>query len=90
MTFPGYWMNETSGRLVPVVRGYLEGRELTPGELDLMRAYLRQWVEAPVWRSLPGEPDGLAELRRDVDTISDRRSLAGWLERALALGIDPL
>lgn len=87
---PGYWQDEESGVLRPVVESYLNGAPLSPLQIGVMRAYLRQWMHAPAWRSLPSEPGGVAQLRRDVEAISDRASLAGWLERALALGIDPL
>lgn len=45
MTGPGYWMNETSGVLRPAVEAYLNGTEMTPGQIVAMRGYLRQWVQ---------------------------------------------
>lgn len=41
---PGFWMNETSGVLAPVVRAYLSGARLGERPVAVMRAYLRQWV----------------------------------------------
>jgi hypothetical protein len=85
MNLPGYWMNETSGVLEPVVRRYLEGAELELGELATMRAYLRQWIEAPGFRG----PD-VERLRTTLTTITSTTDLRRWMSEALDAGIDPL
>ena len=85
MTEPGFWMNETSGVLRPVVEKYLHGSELTPLEVNIMRAYLRQWIMAPVWRG--PEIDGLRDM---IDSLHSTAQIRTWLERALEAGIDPL
>lgn len=82
---PGFWMNEVSGVLRPVVMAYLEGAPLTPQDLAIMRAYLRQWIASPYWRG----PE-VAQLRQDVDAITSRATLKRWLDRADSVGIDPL
>jgi hypothetical protein len=84
MTVPGYWMNETSGVLEPVVRKYLEGAELSTGEVGTMRAYLRQWMA--------GDFHGpeIEWLRLDVYDIRTTVDLRAWLARAFDAGIDPL
>lgn len=76
-------MNETGGMLQSVVRGYLEGDDLDAAGLAVMRAYLRQWMEAP-WA---GE---VATLRADVEAILTTDDLRSWLRRAAAAGVDPL
>jgi hypothetical protein len=81
---PGYWMHEQSGRLRPVVQAYLEGEELAPEQMAIMRAYLRQWIEFP-WR---GESIDL--LRATVGSLTTRREIDSWLEVAERNGIDPL
>lgn len=80
----GYWMNETSGVLKPVVLKYLDGKQLTPVEVGTMRAYLRQWIAGDF------RGPGLAELRRDVEALASTADLHAWFDRALDLGIDPL
>jgi len=82
MNVPGYWMNETSGVLRPVVEAYLKGGNLNPEQIVTMRAYLRQWIMAPAWR-------GVENLRRSVDNIRTQADLDHWLDRALNEGIDP-
>jgi hypothetical protein len=83
---PGYWMNEQSGFLAPVVEAYIQGEPMTLRDIGIMRAYLRQWIQAPVWNG--GE--AIEELRRGIDEIISRAGIESWLERALDVGIDPL
>jgi len=81
---PGYWMNETSGVLYDAVEHYINLQPLSPADLDVMRAYLRQWMEGDFQGP---ESDG---LRNTIDAIVDRASLQAWMERAVDAGIDPL
>ena len=85
MSVPGYWMNETSGVLEPVVRRYLGGHELEPAELATMRAYLRQWIGAPGFVG----PD-IAHLREGLDGITTTAALRAWMGEAFDAGVDPL
>jgi hypothetical protein len=80
---PGYWMNETSGVLAPVVEKYLNAGELTADELALMRAYLEQWA-----RGFVG-PD-VAALRARLPLIRSSADLGRWLADDIDAGIDPL
>jgi hypothetical protein len=80
-------MHEQSGLLRPVVQAYLEGDELSPAQMALMRAYLRQWICSPVWRSGGGDID---LLRATVGSLTTRRDISRWLEVAERNGVDPL
>ena len=80
---PGYWMNETSGRLVPIVRVYLLGEELSDGQIAIMRAYLAQWVFAPGFA-------GVDDLRQRVSGLRTTSQIRTWIADAVAAGIDPL
>jgi hypothetical protein len=86
MNTPGFWQYEQSGRLRPVVVAYLHGKPLDDEQVTMMRAYLRQWINADVWRNDPG----LDQLRTRIDELVDRASIDRWLSDALDLGIDPL
>lgn len=80
-------MYETSGRLAPVVKKYLEGIELlTDEEISYMRAYLRQWIFAPVWFPV----HSVEQLRAGIDKLVTVEAIHAWLEAALEIGIDPL
>lgn len=81
----GYWMYETSGVLRPAVEAYLLGRLMTEAEIAALRAYLRQWIFAPVWWG-----DGIAGLRDRIDGLTTREAIAAWLDAADEFGIDPL
>jgi hypothetical protein len=83
---PGFWMNEKSGVLQPVVKKFLRGKRLTDYEISVMRVYLRQWIFAEGWYPCPL----LKELRQTVPLISTNTALHVWLEKALEIGIDPL
>ena len=82
---PGYWMNETSGVLKPAVEAYLSGDPLDQAQIAALRAYMRQWIMAPVWRGKE-----VVDLRRRVDGLSSRQTIERWLDDALELDIDPL
>jgi hypothetical protein len=82
---PGFWMYETSGVLRPAIAAYLEGDELTPIEIAAIRAYLRQWADAPGFQGADVE-----ELRASVDSLTNRQAIKRWLDNAGHAGIDPL
>lgn len=82
---PGYWMNESSGRLRSAVEAYLEGRPMTDEQIADMVAYLRQWIDAPGFRG----PE-IDTLRNLVNHINSRVTLAAWLAQAEEAGCDPL
>lgn len=86
---PKYWIYEQGGKLRPAMQRYLEGHLAQPGDTALIRAYLQQWIDSPVWDN-PDTVAELAELRRDVRGIATRMHLDLWLEAAFNLGIDPL
>jgi hypothetical protein len=82
---PGFWMYETSGVLRPAVEAYLRQEPLTGAQIAALRAYCRQWMEGD-WNWTPA----IAELTLDVDALHSREALEDWIDRATALGIDPL
>ena len=94
MTPPGYWMDETAGWLIPAMRRFLEEGELSARDLELIRAYIQQWIDSPVWDQNPAQTlSGRAELktlRHLAHALTDRRSIADWLGRAEDQGLDPL
>jgi hypothetical protein len=81
MTAPGYWIHETTGVLRPAVIAYFHGC-MTPEHIAALRAYLRQWIGAPVWDANPhmGEVERawLAAMRAAVDELTTREAIAAW------------
>lgn len=83
---PKYWMYETSGVLQPVVKAYLNGGRLDQNQITIMRAYLWQWLQSPVWA-----PSGMLEsLRLRVAAIETHHDIEAALATADELGMDPL
>ena len=79
---PHYWMTEQTGRLADAVETYVGGDALTPGALDLIRQYLRQYLERAV---MTGDANRkvlisqLAGLRtaRDIERFADELAEIG-------------
>jgi hypothetical protein len=73
---PHYWMTEQTGRLAEAVETYLNGDPLTSEALDLIKQYLRQYLERAIMTGdakrnvLVGK---LATLRtnRDIERFAD-------------------
>ena len=94
MTAPLYWMHETSGFLEPAIVAYLHREPLDEMQISILRAYLRQWIDATVWNDNPfaanSDQQTIDELRAAVKHLATREDIEGWLHRALEIGIDPL
>ncbi|HZF24011.1 MAG TPA: hypothetical protein VE030_11175 [Burkholderiales bacterium] len=97
---PKFWRNETGGELQPAVMAYLTGEPMTLRQIALMRAYLQQWIDSPVWNP-PGPPDvpkgtctdarlELEFIRAALAEVRTRAQINEWLHSALSIGIDPL
>lgn len=82
---PDYWMDERSGVLRPAVEAYLKDGEMTAMEVAAMRAYLRQFIDADVWKG-----PVIGELRRRINDLTSRQAIEVWLDDAIDAGIDPL
>ncbi|NEI52692.1 hypothetical protein GR217_34300 [Rhizobium leguminosarum] len=82
---PRYWTDETSGFLQPAIEAFCNGYQMTPNQITTMRAYLRQWIDAPAWQG-----PAVDELRKAVNGLTSRQAIADWLAEALREGIDPL
>lgn len=83
---PGFWRHESSGVFTGPIRKYLGGQSLTPEDVQLIRAYLKQWIAAPVW----GTDAEVAALRHAVNELYTSKDIHRWIHRALDVGIDPL
>jgi hypothetical protein len=81
-----YWMAETSGVLRPVVAAYLKDEPLSVYQIAVMREYLDQWINDPIWQPT----SNLRLLRDTVRNLSTRQQLDCWIDTALEDGIEPL
>jgi len=82
---PNFWLYDPSGKLSMVVRRYVERRSMSPVDVAVMRAYLRQWINGD-WHNCAL----LDALRTKVAEIRTRQDITDWLIMAEGQGIDPL
>jgi hypothetical protein len=69
----------------------LAGKDLTVRDADLMRAYLKQWVDSEGYPYETGEGrQWLAELRERVRSIASRDDIRQALSIMTARRMDPL
>ena len=73
---------------------YIRGEELSLRDVWLVRDYLRQWVEAPVWEQNPhmtfqGQVE-LVKLRAKVLGAKTKEQIDSCIELATDMGMDPL
>ena len=91
---PGYWKFETSGVLRPAIEAFLVGAPMTDEQIAAMRAYLRQWINSPIWDKNPHATEDyrqwLAMQSRLVDSLTSHATIKVWLAGAVDMGIDPL
>lgn len=91
---PGYWMNETSGELVPAIVRYLEGDALSVRDVALIRVYIEQWIGSGVWDTNPAQTEEsraeLAVLRELARVLTNREAIDAWISMAVDFGMDPL
>lgn len=87
-------MHETGGELQPAVSAFLNGETLTIRQIALIRAYLKQWIDSPVWNMNPHmTTEGLEELeaiRKQVHAIVSDRDIRECIGQMVGAGMDPL
>ena len=82
---PHFWMTERSGQLEPAVEAYLNGDPLSPSALDLLKQYLRQYIERAV---MTGDANRGALLRR-VATLSSSADVERFADELAEVGVEP-
>jgi hypothetical protein len=89
---PKYWKYEAGGNLVPAMERYLALDALTVQDIALIVAYLRQWVDSPVWQMNPYATgfDNLDDLRSRTARARSKRDIDECVSLAIDLGMDPL
>jgi hypothetical protein len=82
---PHFWMTEQSGRLEAAVEAYLDGEALTPVALDLIKQYLRQYLERAL---MAGNANRGALLRR-VEALRGSGDIERLAEELSEYGVEP-
>ena len=68
------------------MRHYVAGATLTEREIQLMKAYLQQWTDSPMW--FPSED--LEQLRLRVQLIETEGDIHYCVAILVELNMDPL
>lgn len=94
---PLNWRDEITGVLPTAVQRYLnhriDGTSIDAIDLEIVRAYMQHYIEAPCWNHMVDVQElapELAGLRRDVRTLKTPDDIGQWIGRCLDLGMDPL
>jgi hypothetical protein len=94
---PLRWQDEVSGVLVTAVKRYLnhciDGTSIDEIDLELVRAYLQHYIDAPCWNHMKDIEEmapELAGLRSDIRNLKTPDQIGRWIGRCMDLGMDPL
>ena len=73
---PHFWMTEQTGKLAEAMEQYFAGEKLSPVDLALLRAYLRQYLERALMTGDASRERLLQRLERlrsvnDIEEFSD-------------------
>ncbi len=82
---PRFWMEETTGALGEVIEVYMRGDRLAPEQVELMKLYLRQYLERAVIADDANRRTLLERVER-LRTVGDLERLADSLSEA---GVEP-
>lgn len=76
---PRFWMEETTGKLAEAVEVYMRSEPLSDGQLELIKIYLRQYVQRAVMAEASDRRrllERIEKLRRVGDLVRLADSLA--------------
>ena len=82
---PHYWMTEQTGRLAEAVEAYINGDALPPAMLNLIKQYLRQYVERAV---MTGDAKR-GQLLAQIETLRNSQDIERFAEDLAEIGVEP-
>ena len=82
---PHYWMTEQTGRLAEAVEAYVSGEALTPAALDLIRQYMRQYLERAV---MTGDANRNLLLSK-LASLRTAREIERFADDLAEIGVEP-
>ncbi len=86
-----YWRESTSTELGPAIKRYLRRQRLGVHDVELLQAYIQQWIMAPVWDQMSSPDTGAAliNLRARIGRLYTEAAIRHWTENATAWGLTP-
>jgi len=82
---PHYWMTEQSGKLAEAVESYFSADRLDADALDLIRQYLRQYIERAIMTGDANRNVLLSQLPK-LRTV---RAIESFAEELAEIGVEP-
>jgi hypothetical protein len=82
---PHYWMTEQTGRLAEAIEAYINGDPLSPDALDLIRQYLRQYLERAVMTGDAKRSTLLGSLIK----LRNHRDIERFADELAEIGVEP-
>ena len=82
---PHYWMTEQTGRLAAAVELYVSGERLAPDALDLIRQYMRQYLERAV---MTGDANRKVLIGK-LATLRTAREIERFTDELAEIGVEP-
>ena len=82
---PHFWMTEQSGLLAAAVESYLNGDSPSPAELDLIKQYLRQYLERAM---MTGDANRPALLRK-IEALRNNQDIERFADEIAEYGVEP-
>lgn len=82
---PHYWMTEQTGRLAEAVEAYLNAEGLLPASIELIKQYLRQYIERAV---MSGEANRKL-LSQQLDSLRNSRDIERFADDLAEFGVEP-
>lgn len=82
---PHFWMTEQTGKLSAAMDDYFTGEALPPDSLDLIKQYLRQYLERVV---MTGDADR-RKLLAQIDKLRSTRDIERFSDDLAEYGVEP-
>lgn len=82
---PHHWMTEQSGRLAEIVEAQLNGEKLTKESIDVVKQYLRQYVERA---KMTGDAKRNLLLGQ-VEKLRTSKDVENFAEELAEFGVEP-
>ena len=82
---PHYWMTEQTGQLAEAVEAYFNADGLLPASIELIKQYLRQYLERAV---MTGDANRRLLLQA-VDSLRGGRDIERFAEELAEIGVEP-
>jgi hypothetical protein len=81
---PRFWMEEQTGALAAAVEAYMNGEAMQPDQMELIRVYLRQYLE----RAVIADNANRKQLLSRIERLRQTRDLERFADELSEYGIE--